>query len=220
MIDDHRHRILQAAAKVYAEHGWRGATTRRIAEEAGVNEVTIFRQFGNKEALLDSAMRESVRPTDQPSLPLVPVDPEQELINWANVNYAEIRGMRDMIRQIMTDACQRPDGMACAKVGLATALQGLRDYVIRLHRFGWISDSDGIAPADVRPAVSMLIGALFNDAMNRDMMPEFYAPSESEAMAAYVRLFLRGIGARQEPKLPPSRKARGIPSTSASTSRK
>ena len=57
MIDDHRHRILNAAARVYALHGWRGATTRRIADEAGVNEVTIFRQFGSKDALLDIAMR-------------------------------------------------------------------------------------------------------------------------------------------------------------------
>jgi len=48
-----RERILAAAARVYAEHGFRGATTRRIAEEAGVNEITIFRQFGSKAALID-----------------------------------------------------------------------------------------------------------------------------------------------------------------------
>ena len=42
---DNRARIIDAAARVYAAHGYRGATTRRIAEEAGVNEVTIFRQF-------------------------------------------------------------------------------------------------------------------------------------------------------------------------------
>ena len=56
MIDDARHRILAAAARVYAQHGWRGATTRRIADEAGVNEVTLFRQFGSKDALLATAM--------------------------------------------------------------------------------------------------------------------------------------------------------------------
>ena len=58
MIDDHRHRILQAAARVYTQHGWRGATTKRIAEEAGVNEVTLFRHFGSKEALLEQMIRD------------------------------------------------------------------------------------------------------------------------------------------------------------------
>ena len=34
---DNRARILDAAARVYAEFGYRGATTRRIAVAAGVN---------------------------------------------------------------------------------------------------------------------------------------------------------------------------------------
>ena len=46
-----REQLLQAALKVYAESGTRGATTRRIAQEAGVNEVTLFRHFGSKDAL-------------------------------------------------------------------------------------------------------------------------------------------------------------------------
>jgi AcrR family transcriptional regulator len=51
---ENRSRIIEAAARIYAAHGYRGATTRRIAEEAGVNEVTLFRQFGSKSALLDA----------------------------------------------------------------------------------------------------------------------------------------------------------------------
>ena len=42
-----RDRILEAAKRVYAKHGFRGATTRLIAIEADVNEVTIFRTFGS-----------------------------------------------------------------------------------------------------------------------------------------------------------------------------
>jgi len=44
--------ILQAAAELFGEHGYKGTTTRAIAERAGVNEVTIFRRFGNKQGLL------------------------------------------------------------------------------------------------------------------------------------------------------------------------
>jgi len=44
--------ILTAAAELFGEHGYKGTTTRMIAERAGVNEVTIFRQFGTKQGLL------------------------------------------------------------------------------------------------------------------------------------------------------------------------
>lgn len=57
-VNETRQRILDATFKIFVEHGYKGATTRRIAQEADVNEVTIFRHFGNKlnlvEAMLDN----------------------------------------------------------------------------------------------------------------------------------------------------------------------
>ena len=46
-----RERIIEAAVKVFGGRGYTGATTRAIAAEAGVNEVTLFRHFGNKKNL-------------------------------------------------------------------------------------------------------------------------------------------------------------------------
>jgi AcrR family transcriptional regulator len=45
-------KLLEAAARVFARDGLDGATTREIAREAGVNEVTLFRHFGSRERLL------------------------------------------------------------------------------------------------------------------------------------------------------------------------
>ena len=45
-------RILDAALKVFSSEGYTGATTRKIAEEANVAEVTLFRKFHSKENLL------------------------------------------------------------------------------------------------------------------------------------------------------------------------
>ena len=50
--EETRERILIAAREVIGRKGKRGATTREIADVAGVNEATIFRHFGTKEALL------------------------------------------------------------------------------------------------------------------------------------------------------------------------
>lgn len=51
-----RERLLAAARVVFARDGLPGATTRAIAQEAGVNEVTLFRQFQNKDRLLGEVM--------------------------------------------------------------------------------------------------------------------------------------------------------------------
>jgi hypothetical protein len=40
----------------------------------------------------------------------------------------------------------------------------------------------------------MLIGALFADAMGRDIMPGLYENDPDEALDQYVQLFLRGLG--------------------------
>lgn len=49
-------RILEAALKVFATEGYTGATTRKIAEEANVAEVTLFRKFKSKENLLKEVL--------------------------------------------------------------------------------------------------------------------------------------------------------------------
>jgi AcrR family transcriptional regulator len=48
--------ILEAALAEIAREGYAGVTTRRIAEAAGINEVTLFRRFGNKKNLLVAAV--------------------------------------------------------------------------------------------------------------------------------------------------------------------
>lgn len=64
--ETHR-RILQAALEEFAQSGYKGASTRLIAERAGVNEVTLFRHFGSKLELLKAAVNdaaEQIRPSD------------------------------------------------------------------------------------------------------------------------------------------------------------
>ncbi|AGY58778.1 TetR family transcriptional regulator [Gloeobacter kilaueensis] len=54
-----RERLIRSASALFALQGVRETTTRQIAERAGVNEVTLFRQFGNKQGLLLALIEES-----------------------------------------------------------------------------------------------------------------------------------------------------------------
>lgn len=53
-------RIIEAALQEFTERGYKGASTRAIAERAGVNEVTLFRHFGSKLDLLRIAVEYEV----------------------------------------------------------------------------------------------------------------------------------------------------------------
>lgn len=57
-----RQRLVDAAARVFARDGLSRATTREIAREAGVNEVTLFRHFQSKERLIAAVVGENFGP--------------------------------------------------------------------------------------------------------------------------------------------------------------
>lgn len=55
--DTTRERILKAAFELISSRGYLGASTREIAQQARVAEVTLFRQFANKESLFTEVLR-------------------------------------------------------------------------------------------------------------------------------------------------------------------
>lgn len=54
-----REKILEAARETFIKKGYKGATTRKIAQKAGVSEVTLFRKFKTKSSLLKEILNEN-----------------------------------------------------------------------------------------------------------------------------------------------------------------
>lgn len=191
-------RILDAAKKVYAQHGFRGATTRLIAIEAGVNEVTIFRTFGSKAALFEALMQAHVSDSPIPELPDDPVDPEREMTTWVTAVLTHMRQNRAMIRKSFGEIEDRPAAAVSMCEGPSCAGVILTDYVLALQSMG-IAAGDG----DIPTAVAMLMSSMFGDAISRDIMPSAFPQPEAEAPAKYVRCFLRALGVESaQPRAP------------------
>lgn len=55
-----RRRILDAAARVFAEHGYGAGTTNRIAAAAGLSIGSLYQYFPNKDAILLALVNEHV----------------------------------------------------------------------------------------------------------------------------------------------------------------
>jgi AcrR family transcriptional regulator len=193
---DVRTSLLEAAITVFAESGVRGATTRRIAQEAGVNEVTLFRHFKSKDELIHAALELFVAGIELRPLPDVPVDPKVELLEWSRAHYRELVKHRSFIRKVMSEHEENPGHCSVglrASAGIATELTS---YFARLKKSGLTTGT-----WDERAATSMLMGALFSDAMGRDTMPERYPYSQREAVEWYVELLVRAIGAHAPARL-------------------
>jgi AcrR family transcriptional regulator len=184
-----RERILEAAGRVYAKHGFRGATTRLIAAEAGVNEVTLFRTFGSKSALLEAVLEQRDVCSEVSALPDPPQNPEEELTLWITEHLERVRDLRPMLIQAISELDERPEVAEFACRGRDEVHALLGDYVKRLQRVGLADET-----ADVFAAVTMLISSVMGDAMGRPMVPNSFPPID-EAPRRYVRCFLRSIGA-------------------------
>lgn len=55
-----RQRILEVAAKLFAKKGWENATTRGIANAAGIATGTLFNYFPSKESIAGSLISEAL----------------------------------------------------------------------------------------------------------------------------------------------------------------
>ena len=54
--EERRLQILKVAVRLFSQKGFRGTTTKEIANEAGVSEAMVFRHFANKDELYNAIL--------------------------------------------------------------------------------------------------------------------------------------------------------------------
>lgn len=187
---DFKQRILEAAAKVYAEVGYRGATTRRIAAMAGCNELTLFRHFGSKATLIHEAVACCGPESKLFPLPDVAVDPHAEISTWAKMHFDNIRTHAAMIRTTIGEIEEHPE-LVRPSDPYALAYEQLAAYVARLQAAGGADRS-----IDTMAASALLLNTLLLNGIMRDVMPALITNPPEVDLDNFVRLFLRGIGAQ------------------------
>ncbi len=114
-INATRQKLIQAALELFATQGI-STTTRKIAELAEVNEVTLFRHFGNKSGLLLAVFEDSeaFRQIGESLVQAVSANPQanpqvdQTLRTYASYCLHTIKNVPQLIRSIVGEADQHP----------------------------------------------------------------------------------------------------------------
>lgn len=196
MSIDAREKLLEVAARVYAEAGYRGTTTRRIAQEADLNEVTLFRHFGSKDALLREAL-EHVDQQARQRLDPDAADPIAEMHRWALATFERFYAQRNLIRQVMGDMVQRPAIAPRICNDTTHEFDQLVTFMVRMEERGLLPPVD---PAMREASAAMVVHALLGNALWRDLVPDIPPPDVSARL--FVEVMLRSLGARGTAVLP------------------
>ncbi|MGQ3685084.1 MAG: TetR/AcrR family transcriptional regulator [Candidatus Loosdrechtia sp.] len=103
-----REKILEASLKLFSSKGYLGTTTREIASEAGIAEVTLFRYFPSKEKLFEEVINtNSFLPTLRGILPKIMVMSYREALTVIAARFLETLTLRKDLIQIMHLEIQR-----------------------------------------------------------------------------------------------------------------
>ncbi|MCB9450925.1 MAG: TetR/AcrR family transcriptional regulator [Anaerolineaceae bacterium] len=127
--DETKQRILEAALTLFGEVGYTRATTRAIAERAGVNEVTLFRHFGNKQGLLlaciNAGNQSGFAQTFRKHLT---GDYADDILVMARLQMADTHQNFEILRLLLCDAQAVPDLQEMLAMGAEGNLSHIAAY--------------------------------------------------------------------------------------------
>ncbi len=183
---DTRLRLLAATRSLLAAKGRRGTTTREIADQAGVNEATLFRHFGSKDALVDACVEHYCRTGElEELLASLDGDLERDLRRIASALMQRMESVRDLI--VMSLAEEDGNGTVGEAAWRApTAIKTIvADYMAKRIAKGELAGNPLFL-------ARFFMGMVFSYVMGRKRFPEEYAAEPAQVVEFQVDVFLNG----------------------------
>lgn len=179
-----RVRLLQAARELFAERGL-GVTLDDIARHAGLGVGTAYRNFANRDVLLDDLLVDQMESVAQMAVEcLREPDAWQGLCSFLDRALA----MQLADRGLKQSLYQRSRGDLRVELARQKIAPSVAELVARAQQAGVLSPD--IRSTDI-PVVNIMVGAVID--FSRDSDPELYT--------RYLQLVLRGLRAGTGPEL-------------------
>lgn len=191
--------ILTAAAELFAERGYKGTTTRAIAERAGVNEVTIFRRFKNKQGILQAlgeSWQKGMAGYAVAALP-DPADTRATLEALADLEVEQATRFGGVTMRLAMDAKVSPEIAEWMGEGSGDNFAGLAAYLAERQQAGDLrADLDARVMAEAFFALTSTL-VLSRQVLGADGRADL-APGEVDRQL--LELFLAGVGLKEGPR--------------------
>ncbi len=216
--DDRRLQIVRVALRLFSERGFRGTTTKEIAQAAGVSEAIIYRHFATKDdlytAIIDykgcaglGASPVSAESAERPVVEQVchsvreAVEGSDDRAVFEGIALSMLehhRGDPEFLRLLMYLALENH---SLAQVfwdrNVRVLYEFLGDYIRRRQREGAFRDVE--PNAVVRVFVGSIIHhSLVNLLWDRDPAQRIFDVSNEEAARRFTEIVLRGVAAGRE----------------------
>jgi AcrR family transcriptional regulator len=186
-----REKILEAALLLFSQKGYLGATTREIAAESGVAEVTLFRHFSSKEALLEQTLTSyTFLPTLKEIMPSVIKLPYEEALSEIARRFLETLSLRrDFIKIVHSERHLYSDKILKTYHNMINdVFMSMASYLEEMQKKGVLRKFDCFLGARA------FIGMFFSYfSQSHILMMQKNSPDETELLIKqYVDIFVRG----------------------------
>lgn len=183
-------RIIEAFLELFRTHGYKGTTTRSISELAGVNEVTIFRNFGSKKKVMEKAVESLVRNIELDRLMQGEMtwDLEHDLLFMAKGYLAYMEKIKDLIMISFQEAEIFPELKETIALIPKQLKESLVTYFIEMSKRGKLIETD--LEAQAMNFIWMNFGYFLSNARFGDNV---FSSSQEAFLKHSVQLFSRGL---------------------------
>lgn len=175
--------ILDAVIACAIKYGFGGITTRRIADEAGVNEVTIFRRFGSKAEVIKAAFAREASFVQAEAVHYTG-DLEADLLRIVEALWQAASRRQVTLPLILSELPRSPELREAAQHPLQVI--GQITHIIQQYQ-----QAGQLQPEPPMLTFAALIGPIMFLTLLRQTMPGSLDEFQAQA---YVRQFLIGRG--------------------------
>ncbi|HTX60964.1 MAG TPA: TetR/AcrR family transcriptional regulator [Methanobacterium sp.] len=184
-------RILDAAMMIFSKNGFHGSTTIKIAQKAGVNEITIFRKFKSKENLLKAVVERNLTETldtmDYILCKEKSTDIEICIKNLGITLKQFLDSRMDFIHMMITEGKIRPDIKESSKLLRIKLLEHLKDYFIDQMNQGTIRKVDpNVLAFD-------LFSFIFYKSLSENIFGDNLLTDDEKTFEDYSAILMKGI---------------------------
>lgn len=186
-----RNKILETALKLFSKKGFLGATTKEIAKDAGIAEVTLFRHFPSKEKLFEDMINTySFLPILKGLIPEISKMPYEKALVVIAKRFLDTLDTRKEMIQIMHSEVRRyPEKIHKIYHGfIDETIRTLASYFNEMYQKGILREFD------IESGARAFLGMFFSyfNAKEFHMFKKYRNSENDKIIKEFVDIFLRG----------------------------